>query len=122
MRPRRAGMTVIGLLVAATAGAPTAPADDTKDEPRQGTAAGVVTAKGDHWIEIKADGEEKGRRYVPHWKGGLPKDGGGLDRDMLARLKATPLGARVRIEWVYAERLRIAKIDVLRRPDDKDKK
>ena len=54
--------------------------DKKKEETRKGTVTGLVTARGDNWIEVKADGEEKGRRYVPHWKGGLPANGGGLDK------------------------------------------
>ena len=65
---------------------------------------GVVTAKGDNWIEVKADGEEKARRYVPHWKGGLPKDGGGPDKDMVAKIKETAVNSRVRLEWEFEER------------------
>jgi hypothetical protein len=96
-------------------------ADEKKDEPRKGTVTGIVTAKGDNWIEIKADGEEKGRRYLPHWKGGLPKDGGGPDKDMVAKIKSTPLKSRVRIEWVFEERPRVVMLEVLRKPDEKDK-
>jgi hypothetical protein len=92
-------------------------ADDAKkspDEGKKGTVTGVVTAKGDNWIEVKADGEEKGRRYVPHWKGGLPKDGGGPDKEMVAKIKAVPAKARVRLEWSFEERPRVEKIEVLK--------
>jgi hypothetical protein len=85
-----------------------------KDEPRKGTVTGEVTAKGDNWIEVKADGEEKARRYVPHWKGGLPKDGGGPDKEMVATIKKTPLKSRVRLEWVFEERPRVVKLEVLK--------
>src|SRR4051794_31410603 len=90
---------------------------DKKDEPRKGTVTGVVSAKGDNWIEVKADGEEKARRYVPHWKGGLPKDGGGPDKEMVAKIKETPLNARVKIDWEFEERARVVKIEVLKKPD-----
>jgi hypothetical protein len=93
--------------------------DEKKDEPRKGTVTGVVAAKGDNWIEVKADGEEKARRYVPHWKGGLPKDGGGPDKDMVAKIKETPLKARVRLEWEFEERARVVKIEVLKKPEEK---
>jgi hypothetical protein len=86
-----------------------------KEEKRKGTVTGVVTAKGDNWIEVKADGEEKGRRYVPHWRGGAPKDGGGPDKEMVAKLKDVPLKARVRLEWSFEERPRVEKIEVLRK-------
>ncbi len=93
--------------------------DAKKDEARKGTVTGIVTAKGDNFIEVKADGEEKARRYVPHWRGGAPAQGGGPDKEMVARIKATPLKAQVRIEWVFEERPRVEKIDILQKPDAK---
>jgi hypothetical protein len=90
-----------------------------KDEPRKGTVTGVVSAKGDSWIEVKADGEEKPRRYVPHWKGGLPKDGGGPEKDMVAKIKETAVNSRVRLEWEFEERARVVKIEVLKKPEEK---
>ncbi|MCI0702613.1 MAG: hypothetical protein L0241_16135 [Planctomycetia bacterium] len=91
--------------------------DEKKEKDRKGTVTGVVTAKGDNWIEVKADGEEKARRYVPQWKGGLPKDGGGPDKGMVAQIKKVPLKSRVRIEWLFEERPRVMKIEVLKKPD-----
>jgi len=101
--------------------------EDKKDEKdRKGTVTGVVTAKGDaakneNWIEIKADGEEKGRRYVPHWKGGAPAAGGGPDKAMIAELKKVSVKDRVRLEWVFEERPRVEKIEVLKGDAKKDK-
>jgi hypothetical protein len=93
--------------------------DDKKDEPRKGTVTGVVSAKGENWIEVKADGEEKARRYVPHWRGGLPKDGGGPDKEMVAEIKKTPVNSRVKIDWEFEERARVVKIEVLKKPAEK---
>lgn len=93
--------------------------EDKKDEPRKGTVTGVVSAKGDNWIEVKADGEEKARKYVPHWKGGLPKDGGGPDKTMLAKIKETAVNSRVKIDWEFEERARVVKIEVLKKPEAK---
>lgn len=95
------------------------PEEKKKDEPRKGTVTGVVTAKGDNWIEVKADGEEKARRYVPHWKGGLPKDGGGPDKEMVAEIKKVAVESRVKIEWEFEERARVVKIEVLKKPAEK---
>src|SRR5688572_31066602 len=92
---------------------------EKKDEPRKGTVTGVVTAKGDNWIEVKADGEEKARRYVPHWRGGAPADGGGPDKDMVAKIKDTPLKSRVKLDWEFEERARVVKIEVLKKPEEK---
>src|SRR5262245_15748746 len=81
---------------------------------RKGTVTGVVTAKGESWIEVKGDGEEKARRYVPHWRGGAPAAGGGPDKEMVARIKEVPVHNRVKLDWVFEERPRVEKIEVLR--------
>ncbi len=97
--------------------------EEKKDEKdRKGTVSGVVTAKGDTWLEVQADGEEKARRYVPHWKGGAPDKGGGLDKDMLAQIKKVDVKARVRIEWEFEERARVVKLEVLKKDDKKEEK
>jgi hypothetical protein len=122
------------LFTLAFAAAVPALADDKKNQKkdapkeekdRKGTVTGVVTAKGDpakneHWIEVKADGEEKARKYVPHWKGGAPKDGGGPDKEMIAELKKVEVKQRVRLEWVFEERPRVEKIEVLKKDEKKD--
>jgi hypothetical protein len=92
---------------------------DEKD--RKGTVTGVVTAKGDNWIEVKADGEEKARRYVPHWKGGAPDKGGGPDKEMVAEIKKVAVHSRVKLDWEFEERPRVVKIEVLKKPEG-DKK
>jgi hypothetical protein len=96
--------------------------DDKKDEKRKGTVAGVVTKKADDgkWIEVKADGEEKARKYVPHWRGGAPADGGGPDKTMVAEIKKIPLKSRVRLEWVFEERPRVEKIEILKKGNATD--
>ncbi|MFM7109687.1 MAG: hypothetical protein ACKO26_00970 [Planctomycetota bacterium] len=90
--------------------------DKKEGKPRQrkGELTGVVTGKGDNWIEVKADGEEKARKYVPHWRGGNPNMGGGPDKAMVAELKKVPLKSRVRLEWTFEERPRVEKIEVLK--------
>ena len=89
-------------------------AETKKEEVRKGTVTGEVTGKGEAWIEVKADGEEKARKYVPHWKGGAPAAGGGPDKAMVAQLKEIPLKSRVRLEWTFEERPRVEKIEVLK--------
>jgi hypothetical protein len=93
-----------------------------KEGQRKGTLVGVVTAKGENWIEVKADGEEKARRYVPHWRGGLPAQGGGPDKAMVAQIRATPVGSRVRLEWEHdGERARVVKLEVLKKAGEQPK-
>src|SRR5581483_7906378 len=122
---------VLALGLAAPALAAAQKADDKKtekksdkkgDEARKGTVTGVVTVKGENWIDVKAGGEEKARRYVPHWKGGAPNAGGGPDKETVAKIKETPLHSRVRLEWVFEERPRVEKIEVLKKGDGHDAK
>ena len=75
-----------------------------QEKRRTGTLSGVVIDKGDSkdgrngWVEVKADGEEKGRRY---WPVGDPKVGG-PNREILAAMRKVEKGTRVRMEWVDA--------------------
>jgi hypothetical protein len=95
-------------------------ADDKKQPDKKGgTVTGTVTAKDKNWIEVKADGEEKGRRYVPRWVGGMPAQGGGPDKKMLQAISEVKVGSRVKLEWEFEERARVVKIDVLKAPADK---
>jgi hypothetical protein len=87
-----------------------------KEEKRKGTVVGVLTAKGDNYIELKADGEEKGRKYMPHWVGGMPAQGGGLDKAILKQIGQLKVGSRLRIDWDFDERPRIVRIEVLTIP------
>jgi hypothetical protein len=105
-------MAIAGVLAVVLAAGAAEPKDGEK---RKGFVTGVVTAKGPNWIEVKADGEEKPRRYVPHWRGGAPKDGGGPDKEMVAKIKEVPVKSRVRLEWSFEERPRVEKIEVLRK-------
>jgi ferric-dicitrate binding protein FerR (iron transport regulator) len=93
-----------------------AAADEKGAEKRKGVVTGVVTAKGENFLEVRADGEEKGRRYVPHWVGGTPAQGGGPDKAILAQIAKIPIGARVRLEWEFEERARVVKVEVLQAP------
>jgi hypothetical protein len=110
---RWVGVAAVALAVSA-AGGGQEPRRKDADEGKKGTVTGVVTAKGENWIEVKADGEERPRRYVPHWKGGLPKDGGGPDKEVVAKIKSIPVKARVRLEWSFQERPRVETIEVLK--------
>jgi hypothetical protein len=79
-------------------------------ETRGGKAIGVVTSKGDAFIEVRSDGEEKPRRYMPNWVGGA---GGGLDKAMLAAIGRTPVGSRVKLDWKFEERPRVTKLEAI---------
>jgi hypothetical protein len=108
---------VLSFVGLATVGPRTAA--EEQDEGRGGTVVGVLEGKGENHIELKADGEERARRYVPRWVGGLPKDGGGPDKEMVKAIRELKVGSRLRIEWKFEERPRVLKIEVLKAPEKK---
>lgn len=90
-----------------------------KDEPKvkKGKLMGVVVAKTKNSIKVKAFGEEKEREYFPHWVGGLPKDGGGPDKKMLATFEKLKVGQKIRLTWEWEERFRAVEVEILDKDD-----
>jgi hypothetical protein len=88
-------------------------------EKKSGTVVGLLTDKGEKWIEVKGDGEEKARRYTPNWVG---QNLGGLDPKMVAVIRELKVGSRVRVEWEFDERARVVKVEVLKPAADKKDK
>ena len=86
-----------------------------KEEKHDAMAAGTVgvsvgeivsTDKGKLILHTK-DGN---LLFMAHWRGGNPKDGGGLDKEMLAQLEAFKPGQSVKIGWIWEERRRVERI------------
>ena len=94
---------VVGAFLAARA-------DDKGEPDRTGTVTGLAQARSGNWIEVKADGEEKARKYYT-----------GSDPAALKAVKETEPGSRVRLEWRFREVYRVVKIEVLKAPE-KDRK
>ena len=114
----RWGLWAATLVVAAGVGL--IHAEDQKPEKKSGTLTGIVTAKDKNTIDVKADGEEKARKYFPRWVGGNPAQGGGLDKDTLKTFADLKIGSRIRMEWEFEERPRAVKIEVLKDAPKKD--
>jgi uncharacterized OB-fold protein len=104
------------VLVTWAAGQSALAAGDTATVPpkagESGVVTGVVTAKGDAWIDVKAAGAEKAERYTALWKGGLPNRGGGPDADMVAAIAKVKIGDRVEVKWTTDERKRVIGLSV----------
>jgi hypothetical protein len=84
------------------------------EEAKNGTVTGILTAKGTEWIEVKAEGEKESVRYIPCWRGGLPKDGGGFDKGTLETIKKTPVATLVKVAWQLEEaKRRIVSLEVI---------
>lgn len=87
-------------------------AHDSMKTGTQGTSEGTIASieKGKLVLTTK-DGN---LLFMAHWRGGMPKDGGGLDKEMVERLGAFKVGDQVKIAWVWEERRRIEKIEALK--------
>jgi hypothetical protein len=110
----RKRITAIKLLVASTQPAETRPATSKPVEPavKEGTATGIIIDKGADFIRLKfADG--KTETYRPQWVGGLPKDGGGFDKNILGAIAERKVGDKVEIIWVWSERYRVTAIRLI---------
>jgi hypothetical protein len=111
-----------GVWTLAQLGLTSASAQDKKpknpEEGKKGVVVGTLVKKDDKSIEVKADGEEKARRFVPQWKGGAPAQGGGFDKEILKTFAELKVGSRVEVHWVFEERLRALKVIVLRAPKE----
>lgn len=82
-------------------------------EGQKGTLTGLLTAKGERWIEVRADGDKEAKRYIPHWRGGMPADGGGPDKAMLETIKKLRVPNRVKLDWEFSEHLRVNGVEII---------
>lgn len=84
-------------------------AKDTLAEGTKGISEGVIVSieKGKLILRTEAGN----LLFMPHWHGGAPKDGGGLDKAVLEKLAAFKAGDKVRIAWTWQERRRIETIE-----------
>lgn len=73
----------------------------SKEQPTlvNGTVVGILANKGENWIAVKAEGTREAARYSPIWRGGLPSEGGGLDKETLAAIKKLVLTTLVSVTW-----------------------
>jgi hypothetical protein len=111
---------VLGILCwGTTVGAQDKKKEKDPNEGKKGKTIGTLVDKQEKFIEVKADGEEKGRRYVPRWIGGNPADGGGFDKATLKTFRELKVGSRVEVEWIFEERFRAVKVKVLAAPKEK---
>ena len=79
----------------------------------KGEFDGILTAKGDVWIEVKDD-DGYLNRYLPNWIGGPPARGGGYDTRMLNEMAEIPIGNRIQLSWHWDGHLRVERLKLLR--------
>ena len=79
-------------------------------EGTKGTTEGVILSKDKEKGRVVLKTTDGNLLFAPYWHGGAPKDGGGLDKKVLAALDEFKVGDRVRIAWTWSERRRIEEI------------
>lgn len=89
------------------------PAFAEPQQPTSGTITGILTAKGESWIEVQAEGAKAAERYLPFWRGGLPKDGGSFDKEMLKTIKSLRVTNLVKLAWTLEEHKRIVSVEMI---------
>lgn len=88
----------------------TVPVRSARAQAQLSRTGGILTAKGDAWIEVKADGEKQARRLLPRFIAALPPRQGGLDKVMLAQFQTLVVGNRVDLVWTADQSLRVVQI------------
>lgn len=77
-----------------------------------GTLVGVVTGKGQNWIVVKPE-QGASERFMARWIGGPPDRGGGLDKEIVAKIARVKEGDKVEVKWIMDERKRVVGLTVL---------
>ncbi|WP_269522972.1 hypothetical protein [Coraliomargarita parva] len=80
-----------------------------------GTITGVIARKDGPKIVVESKDERL--QLIPHWRGGMPKDGGGFDEKMVKKLKRFEKGDYVTVDWEFSEHYRILSIHKTAKPD-----
>jgi hypothetical protein len=80
---------------------------------KNGVIEGILIAKDKSSITVLPDGAKEPKRFTPHWSGGLPKDGGGLNKKMLEDIRNLITTNRVRVKWEFEERARVVEVNTL---------
>ena len=75
----------------------------------RGVVTGTVTGKGKAWLDVRS-ASGKTARYIPHWSGGMPQDGGGPDKATMRAIAQVKVGQRVSIRWTVDHHVRIESI------------
>ena len=76
----------------------------------QGTLRGILTSKGEAWVEVKDDNGYL-HRYLAPWNGDAPSKGGGFDAETLELIEELVVGNRVNLAWFWDGHLRLAAVE-----------
>jgi len=76
---------------------------------------GILSSKGDTWIEVLDDGNYL-HRFIPEWIGLGPANGGRFNQSIIDLIDRLIVGNRIKVEWFFDQHLRVLDAELLR-PD-----
>jgi hypothetical protein len=79
---------------------------------KDGVITGTVLDKGGEWFDLRPE-DGPTERYMPQWRGGMPADGGGLEKHILRAIGALAVGQKAKVGWLYEMRRRAMSIEPL---------
>ena len=82
---------------------------DAMPEGTKGVSEGEIVSKEKGKLIVHT--KDGNLLFMAHWHGGNPADGGGLDKETLAKLEHFKTGQKVKIGWIWQERRRIESIE-----------
>ena len=79
---------------------------------KKGELQGILTSKGEAWLEVKDD---KGflHRYLAPWEGRGPSRGGSFNKEIITLIDSLVVGNRVLMQWYWNGHLRVENVQVI---------
>ena len=77
-----------------------------------GTMEGILSSKGDTWIEVLDDGNYL-HRFIPEWIGQGPANGGSFKPEKILLINDLVVGNRISVRWSMDQHLRFVDAQIL---------
>ena len=77
-----------------------------------GTMEGILSSKGDTWIEVLDDGNYL-HRFIPEWIGQGPANGGSFKPETILLINDLVVGNRISVRWSMDQHLRLVDAQIL---------
>lgn len=80
---------------------------------KEGQLNGILSSKGEAWVEIIEDNGLL-NRYLAPWHGGSPSRGGGFHSKTIDTFNDLVVGNRVKLDWFWDGHLRVKKVSQIK--------
>ena len=79
---------------------------------KSGLLQGILTSKGEAWVEVKDDNGYN-HRYLAPWKGKGPSRGGSFSAQIIQLIDSLVVGNRVILKWYWDNHLRVENVELI---------